>query len=171
MKNFNLSKEKIKNILDIVATTSGCCKKKVAALILHDGTNEISVGSNITVGKVSRCEFHFQSIYDKTEWLRPMHNLEGKHLNDFSTWITQGKGRELHREWSKENELHAEIVAIDGKKHVGSDMYITLEPCINCAKAILQAGIKKVWFFERFEKNSGLGFLISNDIKVEYLGE
>ncbi|VDG89501.1 Riboflavin biosynthesis protein RibD [Lysinibacillus sphaericus] len=50
-------------------------------------------------------------------------------------------------------ERHAERVALDmaGKKSVGADLYVTLEPCSHtgkttpCTEAILQAGISRVY--------------------------
>ena len=60
------------------------------------------------------------------------------------------------REGSFENSkyayvCHAELNAIlncDGRSLVGSTLYVTNFPCNECAKAIIQAGIRKVIFKE-----------------------
>ena len=38
----------------------------------------------------------------------------------------------------------------------GSELYITLSPCLPCARMILTAGIKKVIFFESYAEYKGL---------------
>lgn len=50
--------------------------------------------------------------------------------------------------------VHAELNAIlsSGKDLTGSTLYVTLSPCNECAKAIIQAGIKKVVYLESYQK-------------------
>ena len=61
--------------------------------------------------------------------------------------------------------LHAEANAIlklvktGGISAEGSILYITLSPCKECAKLILQAGIKKVIYLEEYRDKSGVDFL------------
>lgn len=45
----------------------------------------------------------------------------------------------------------------------GSTMYVTLYPCNECAKAIIQSGIKKVIFLDNKYKNS------ENNIAARFL--
>ncbi len=49
--------------------------------------------------------------------------------------------------------VHAEVNAIiqAGKEANNSTIYITHEPCINCCKAIIQAGVKKVIYINSYE--------------------
>lgn len=52
--------------------------------------------------------------------------------------------------------IHAEINAIlntNNRNLEGSTMYVKLHPCPNCAKIIIQSGIKKVIYLEKKEKN------------------
>ena len=51
------------------------------------------------------------------------------------------------------NEVHAEMNAIAfaarrGISTDGASMYTTVAPCIHCAKAIVQAGIKTVYYYD-----------------------
>lgn len=51
---------------------------------------------------------------------------------------------------------HAEINALikAGERAKGGKLFVTLEPCFECAKAIINAGIKKVWFNRPNEKDA-----------------
>ena len=60
---------------------------------------------------------------------------------------------------------HSELNAIlnAGKDLHGSTMYVTLYPCNECAKAIIQSGIKKVIFLDNKYKNT------ENNIAARFL--
>lgn len=51
--------------------------------------------------------------------------------------------------------VHAELNAIlsSNKNLEGSTLYVTHSPCNNCAKAIIQAGIKKVIYLYSYDKD------------------
>lgn len=60
--------------------------------------------------------------------------------------------------------IHAELNAIIKASKIGSNiknstMYLTLSPCIECSKLIVQSGIKKVIYLEEYNDNSGILFL------------
>ncbi|MBR1554492.1 MAG: nucleoside deaminase [Oscillospiraceae bacterium] len=62
---------------------------------------------------------------------------------------------------------HAELLAIDSAcRYLGGwrlpdcAMYVTLEPCLMCAGAILQARIEEVWFGAYDVKNGAVSSLI-----------
>jgi len=59
---------------------------------------------------------------------------------------------------TKSEVIHAETNAIlkAGNLSNGSDLYITLSPCIECCKLIKQAGISHVYFIEKYRDLSGL---------------
>lgn len=70
--------------------------------------------------------------------------------------------------------LHAEANAITklARSHNSSDgatMYITASPCIECAKLIIQAGIRRVVYSEKYRLEDGLNLLKRAGIKVEYV--
>ncbi len=76
-----------------------------------------------------------------------------------------GKGHN-HREVDFDISSHAEIEAIkQAEKHLGNwrltgaTLYVTLEPCLMCAGAILQSRINKLVFASPDEKD---GAIISN---------
>jgi dCMP deaminase len=70
--------------------------------------------------------------------------------------------------------LHAEANAITklSKNTISSDgstMYITLSPCYDCAKLIIQSGIKRVVFSEFYRNTESLELLDMAGIEVFYL--
>ena len=68
--------------------------------------------------------------------------------------------------------LHAEANAITkvAKSHNSSDgatLYITDSPCMECAKLIIQAGIKRVVYAREYRIIDGVGLLRRAGIEVE----
>ena len=70
--------------------------------------------------------------------------------------------------------LHAEAnaitkVAASNNNSQESTIYITSSPCIECAKLIIQAGIKRVVFSEKYHTEEGLNLLRRAGIAVDYI--
>jgi dCMP deaminase len=70
--------------------------------------------------------------------------------------------------------LHAEANAITKlarsiNSAEGATLYITLSPCRDCAKLILQSGISRVVYKTAYKDTSGLDFLDKSFIKTELL--
>ena len=51
----------------------------------------------------------------------------------------------------------------------GATIYITASPCIECAKLIIQAGIRRVVYGEQYRLTDGIDLLRRAGIDVEYL--
>ena len=73
---------------------------------------------------------------------------------------------------TKDEVIHAEANAIlklarDGESGNGADLFCTHAPCINCAKLIYGAGIKKVYYRESYRDTFGTDFLSKCNIEVE----
>ena len=72
--------------------------------------------------------------------------------------------------------LHAEANAItklarSNNNSEGATIYITASPCIECAKLIIQSGIKRVVYGEKYRLTDGVDLLERAGIEVVYLGE
>lgn len=72
---------------------------------------------------------------------------------------------------TKPEVLHAELNLIckcakSGKSLDGASLYITLSPCIDCAKLIVQCGIKEVFYIEEYRNIEGIEFLKKNNIPI-----
>ncbi len=70
--------------------------------------------------------------------------------------------------------LHAEANAITklARSHnssEGATIYITASPCIECAKLLIQAGIKRVVYGEKYRLEDGLNLLRKAGIETIYI--
>ena len=80
---------------------------------------------------------------------------------------------------TEENEtkayvLHAEANAItkvakSNQSSEGSTLYVTTSPCIECSKLIIQAGIRRVVFYDKYRDDSGLNLLKRAKIEVIHI--
>jgi len=114
------------------AILSNCVSYKVGAVIVKDG-RIISTGYNGTPsGFYKNCNEIFKN-YDKT---------------------TQ---REEHHDFSLTYEIHAEMNAIlfaarNGISIENTIMYVTVKPCAQCIKNIVQSGVRKVIYLNEYDK-------------------
>ncbi|MDR0573051.1 MAG: dCMP deaminase family protein [Tannerella sp.] len=70
--------------------------------------------------------------------------------------------------------LHAEAnaitkVAASNNNSAGATIYVTSSPCIECAKLIIQAGIKRVVFSEKYHTEEGIILLKRAGIAVDFI--
>uniref|UniRef100_UPI003FEEE9CF dCMP deaminase family protein n=1 Tax=Leyella stercorea TaxID=363265 RepID=UPI003FEEE9CF len=70
--------------------------------------------------------------------------------------------------------LHAEANAItklarSSNNSDGATLYVTASPCIECAKLIIQSGIKRVIYAEKYRLTDGIDLLERANIEVKYL--
>tara|TARA_R110002072_G_scaffold112593_4_gene241638 strand:- start:8020 stop:8418 length:399 start_codon:yes stop_codon:yes gene_type:complete len=116
-------------------------RKKVGCLIVKD-TQIISEGYNGTpTGFDNACEYY-------------------SHVDEMYT---------------KPEVLHAESNAItklarSTNSSSGSTLYVTLAPCFDCSKLIIQAGVTRVIFKDNYRKD-GVDLLNKAGIDVSQIGE
>ena len=72
--------------------------------------------------------------------------------------------------------LHAEAnaitkIACSNNNSKDATLYVTASPCIECAKLIIQAGIKRVVYSEKYRLTDGIELLKRADIEVVYIGK
>ena len=77
---------------------------------------------------------------------------------------------------TKSYVLHAEANAItkvakSNNSSLGATLYVTTSPCIECAKLIIQAGIIKVVFEEKYRITDGIELLEKAGIEVILLNK
>ena len=68
--------------------------------------------------------------------------------------------------------LHAEANAISkvaksGNSSLGATLYVTASPCIECAKLIIQCGIKRVVYKDEYRLTDGVDLLVRAGVEVE----
>ena len=121
---------------------SNARRKKVGALLVKNNTI-IADGYNGTPsGFENECE-------------NPIFDEEGNFLDYETKWYV------LHAE---SNALAK--VAKSTQSSEGSTLYVTMSPCRECSKLILQAGIKRVVYSESYRDSAGLDLLKKAGVDV-----
>lgn len=72
---------------------------------------------------------------------------------------------------TKPEVLHAEMnslmkVATSTESSLGATLFCTHSPCLDCAKAIYQAGIKEVFYKHDYRSHDGIKFLQLSGVNV-----
>lgn len=72
--------------------------------------------------------------------------------------------------------LHAEANAIlkvakSTNNCKGATLYLTLSPCKDCSKLILQSGIQRLVYIDEYKDTAGVDFLKEAGIVVEHISE
>ncbi len=72
--------------------------------------------------------------------------------------------------------LHAEANAIlklaaSTQSAKGATLYLTLSPCKECSKLILQAGISRLVYINEYSDDDGISFLRNHNIEIEQISE
>jgi len=151
------------DMAELVSKQSTCCRLNVGAVLVKD-SRVISIGYNGVAAGQKHCEDYFKELYE-TKFANKYPSLE--------TFLTSKEFYDMHGLWSNDNELHAEqnallFAAKSGICTAGAHLYITLSPCVHCAKVIAAAGVKKVYFNELYDRScEGVNFL--NKIGIECL--
>lgn len=70
--------------------------------------------------------------------------------------------------------LHAEAnaitkVAASSNSSKGATIYVTSAPCIECAKLIIQSGIVRVVYSEKYRTEEGIDLLRRAHVEVDYI--
>ncbi|ACC98725.1 Deoxycytidylate deaminase [Elusimicrobium minutum Pei191] len=149
----------------LIAAQSTCCRLQVGAVLVKDN-RVISIGYNGVPSGQCHCDDNFAEIYKK-EFSSQYATLE--------EFLKSPDFFKVHGQWSMDNELHAEQNAIlfaakNGISTAGATVYVTLSPCINCAKVIVSAGIERVYFLDLYDRSQeGNVFLAKSGIECRQL--
>ena len=130
------------NLATDLAQRSHCVKAQVGAVLTKD-TRIISIGYNGPPAGTHNCDEEFPNV---------------------------GCPRDSKNSCSL--ALHAEENAIlyavkNGSTLEGATLYLTLSPCLSCARLIFSSGIKKVWFKNSYAEYKGL----ASDEGVDFLNK
>lgn len=125
------------------AQLSSAKRLQVGAVVVKD-QRIISIGYNGTpAGWTNECEYEFVDPQTKV-----------------SSNVT------------KDEVIHAEANAIaklarDGESGLGTDLFCTHAPCIQCAKIVYGAGVKKVYYRHTYRDTKGLDFLEKCGVEIK----
>lgn len=132
-------------VAQIFADLSYAKKLKVGAIMVKDD-RIISIGYNGTPsGWDNECEY-----------------IVGYHPGPGGSPILKTKPEVLHAEMNCIAKL-----AKSNESGAGATMFVTHSPCMECAKAIKQAGIHKVFYQHEYKNNTGVDFLEACGITAE----
>ena len=153
-------------IAELFAQRSSCVKRKVGAILAKD-KRILSSGYNGTPSGFVNCNKVFESGDLKNGVLVKKH---GNKIHN----ITLEKI--THHDFAERYEIHAEqnclaYAARNGVNTEGCDIYVTTAPCAQCAKLIIAAGIKKVYYKEIYKNSDGLNLLSDANIETIQVGE
>ncbi|KAF1082273.1 MAG: dCMP deaminase [Candidatus Rifleibacterium amylolyticum] len=136
-------------IAQLVAQRSTCLRRQVGAVIVRDN-RLLATGYNGAPNNVAHC---FQ--------------LPGGCLREARN-IPSGQRQELCRGLHAEQNAILQAAAF-GVSLKGGDCYCTHQPCITCAKMLINAGIKRVVFLGDYPDELSLEMLKEAKITLERL--
>ncbi len=132
---------------ELAAERSTCTRRKVGAVLVKD-KRVLATGYNGAPKKIPHCE--------ETGCLR-------KQLN-----IPSGQRHEICRGIHAEQNLIAQS-AVHGVKTEGATVYCTNQPCIICAKLLINAGIKKIYYKRPYNDKFPIQILKQSNVIIKLL--
>lgn len=130
------------DVADRFARLSSAKRLQVGAIVVKDD-RIISIGYNgMPAGWTNECENYIQ-------------------LSD-DTITSKTKPEVIHAEANAIAKL-----AKGNESGDGSTMFLTHAPCIDCAKQVYTAGIKKVYYRNSYRDTQGIDFLEKCGVEVE----
>lgn len=136
---------------------SSAKRLQVGAIVVKDD-RIISIGYNgMPAGWTNDCEYkHY--VYGNV----PMDPWLFKEEDSDQFYMMKTKPEVIHAEANAIAKL-----AKSSESGDGSTMFLTHAPCIDCAKQVYAAGIKKVYYRNSYRDTQGVDFLSKCDIMVE----
>ncbi|AGK60318.1 Deoxycytidylate deaminase [Archaeoglobus sulfaticallidus PM70-1] len=135
------------SIAKLVASRSTCLRQNVGAVIVKD-KRILSTGYNGAPTGLAHC-LDIGCLREE--------------LN-----IASGERHELCRAVHAEQNAIIQA-AVHGVSIAGATLYTTHQPCIMCAKMIINAKIKKVIYGKKYPDERGLQFLKDANIEIIYI--
>lgn len=134
------------NIAVQVSLRSTCIRRKVGAVIVKD--NEIlGSGYNGSPKGLPNC------CDDPTRCYRTKHNIPS--------------GQKLELCYAQHAEINAMFNALCSNRDLhDASIFVTTFPCSNCAKAIIQSGIKNIYYLDTYTNEFTLTMLEEADVRV-----
>ena len=153
-----------------VGSRSYAVRHKVGAVIVKDN-NIISYGFNGTPSGFDNCCEN--EVKCDVDWDELISSLD----NGSSVCAAYNRDcSKCHHHYlvTKPEVLHAESNAItklarSTQSSEGATLYVTLSPCFDCAKLIIQAGIVRVVYMEKYRSEDGLKLLEKAGIQVDQI--
>ena len=149
------------DIAELTSKLSSAIRLNVGAVIVK-GNKILGTGYNgMPTGWTNECEYK--------EYM-PGDNWDGE-LYPFEEYDPSVESNRRYRLVTKDEVLHAEMnviskVSASTESSDGATLFVTHAPCIHCAKAIYQSGIKQVYYRDAYRDSRGLEFLKQGGVNV-----
>jgi dCMP deaminase len=166
-----MKKKFIDYYMDVAERTSKlsyATRLQVGAVIVKDN-RILSYGYNgMPTGWENDCEYKDYMAGDADRW---MSTDEIETQWPFLEYDKTVESNRRYRLVTKDEVLHAEMNAISKvsgstESSDNATMFCTHAPCIHCAKAIFQSGIKNLYYRDTYRDQKGLEFLEKGGIVV-----
>lgn len=159
VKNFYMS------IADQCALLSRAIRLQVGAVIVKNNNIIAFSWNGMPAGWDNNCEYKVYMSGDAGGWLDP---LEIEHRwpfqDDNGRYTLKSNPEVLHAESNCISKLAKSTESGDG-----AIMFVTHNPCLDCAKLIYQSGITSVYYRSDYRSDDGIDFLKASGVKVEQL--
>jgi len=170
----------------VQSNSSTCEKRHVGAVITREQDGQefpISMGFNENPGRVNTCSkqgacYKDEDMISKLGALKKIHCIfcGKKHDTIKKPWVCCECGASF-KEWLHRNRnmelcmaIHAEeraILSLNGRSAEDSTLYVTTFPCFQCARLIIDAGIKRIVYVEAYPTPETAKFLKEANIDVQ----
>jgi dCMP deaminase len=146
----------------VFSKLSTATKLQVGSIIVKDN-RIISIGYNGTPsGWDNVCEYKIYDIKDTDGNYTLDSHIHFPFVDNNGRYMLKTKPEVLHAEMNSLMKL-----ARSTESGEGASMFITHSPCLECAKGILQAGIKDVYYINDYRSPDGIYFLNKCNIHVK----
>ena len=152
------------DIAERISQMSHAKRLQVGSVIVKENTI-LSYGWNgRPAGWPNTCEY---KEYKKPHWI----GIDPMTLTPFDELYPLEDEEGRYRWVTKPETLHSEMnalmkVAQSTESSSGATLFCTHAPCIDCAKAIFQAGISNLYYREEYRSTSGTQFLKISGVNV-----
>lgn len=181
---YNPDRDKILGVgYNRTVSKTGTCEQKFWLQFLKQRQEELSSAMSQSCRNLVQDMEAYIKVVEKDCALS--HRLENRSEffaklfhKDFFEWCKSDEFRNGEHWQYQDTELHSEIAAILDALEEGhpteaihnSVLFSSRSPCIDCAKAILAVGIKKVYYTELSEKGMSGGLkLLQDNIELEHI--
>lgn len=144
-----------------VSKRSTCSRRQNGAVIADSRGVVLSTGYNGSLSGMPHCDHEcdcFASLGAE------IISYQYDHDNSCPAHPENGCTTAVHAE---ANSVY--FAARNGVSVEGASIFCTTEPCVKCAEAIVQSGIKKVYYGQEYRIHTGIELLQSAEIAVERL--
>lgn len=156
------------DVAERTSKLSSAIRRQVGAVIVKEN-RILSYGYNgMPTGWSNECEYKDYMSGDAGGWLNPDEIEERWPFEEYSTEFESNR---RYRLVTKDEVLHAEsnaIAKVSGSTESSENatLFVTMAPCIHCAKMIFQSGIKNIYYRDTYRDNHGVEFLEKGGVSV-----